>query len=289
MSKKTKRFLDTSVARPIILGSSFYREYFETAFEGSELYTSKFVQMEFRRSYVVAAIEFYFLLEMDTIPTIGDAFAIWSDKFQSGKLKAILQLTSPLFSAHKLDFTDPADKPKALTALGALIKRYEHKLWKYKDVGINTPRCARSTIAITTNGGLKKDLKRFIDLFQDTKGCRSKCTIDKFLLSRYRAKVDRYIQSATQLTTNEGTKGFKKIANNLQLIVSKDGRNCTCKMCEKIGDAIITLDSPESMSLEHTDLSFNQLCDLIGKKHQHHPSQPTVVKTRLLGAKKADK
>jgi hypothetical protein len=93
--------------------------------------------------------------------------------------------------------------------------------------------------------------------------------------------VDRYIQSASQLTTNEGVDGFKKIAKNLQLIVSKDGRNCTCKMCEKIGDAIITLDSPPSMSLEHTDFSFNQLCDLIGKKHQHHPSQPAVIKKRL--------
>jgi hypothetical protein len=139
MSKKTKRFLDTSVARPIILGSSAYREYFESAFEGSELYTSKFVQMEFRRSYIVGAIEFYFTLEMDTTPTIADAITIWSDNFQSSKLKAILQLVSQLFSANKLDFSDPADKPKALTALGALIKRYEHKLWKYKDVGINTP------------------------------------------------------------------------------------------------------------------------------------------------------
>jgi hypothetical protein len=280
MSKKTKRFLDTSVARPIIVGSSRYRQYFDDAFKDSELYTSPYVRMEFRRSYIVSAIGFYFVLDMDTTLTIADALTIWSDRFKSSELKAVLQLMSQLCNAHRLDSSDPDDKPKALTALGDLIKRYEYKLWKYKDVGVDTPRCARSAIAISSTGGsVKKDLKRFVDLFNDTSECRSKCRIDKFILSKHKATVDLYIRSADQLSTNADTKGFKKIAANLELIRSQNARNCTCKMCEKIGDFVIALDSPETMSLEHTDLSFNKLCDLIGKKHQLHPSQASVIRT----------
>jgi hypothetical protein len=106
---------------------------------------------------------------------------------------------------------------------------------------------------------------------------------------KHREKVDAYIKSAAQLLANKETKGFKNIVETLQLIVSEGAKSCSCKMCERIGDFIITLDSPESMSLEHTDLSFNQLCDLIRREHRHHPSQSAVIKEHLRDTKDTDK
>ena len=48
-------------------------------------------------------------------------------------------------------------------------------------------------------------------------------------------------------------------------------RACDCKRCEKIGDAIIALDAPRDLRLEHTDSSFDYLCPSIKQPHYKHP------------------
>ena len=46
----------------------------------------------------------------------------------------------------------------------------------------------------------------------------------------------------------------------------------------EIGDAIIALDAPRDMQLEHTDHSFDHLCPPIGQPHRKHPSEQHIVK-----------
>lgn len=74
--------------------------------------------LEMKRSYLMNIISFYFILRIETINTIGDALAFWSNRFKSSELKAILQLIPQLFSTHKLDFTSSQDQEKALQILG---------------------------------------------------------------------------------------------------------------------------------------------------------------------------
>lgn len=68
-----KHFLDTTVLRPMLLGVEQYRKYFKTQFNNDHLYVSKYVQMEFKRSYICSILDFYFHLNNPRINTIGDA------------------------------------------------------------------------------------------------------------------------------------------------------------------------------------------------------------------------
>ncbi|MHC5719954.1 MAG: hypothetical protein ACYTX0_49965, partial [Nostoc sp.] len=88
----TQHFLDTSVLRSLLLSTQAYKQYFESQFTDQPLYISNYVQMEMKRSYLINLISFYFVLRLETISNIGDAIALWSNRFKTSELKAILQL-----------------------------------------------------------------------------------------------------------------------------------------------------------------------------------------------------
>jgi hypothetical protein len=93
----SQHFLDTSVARSLLLATQTYKQYLTSQLENHPLYVSNYVQMEMKRSYLMNIISFYFILRLETINTIGDALAFWSNRFKSSELKAILQLVPQLF------------------------------------------------------------------------------------------------------------------------------------------------------------------------------------------------
>ncbi|MGH9851388.1 MAG: hypothetical protein ACREBD_16240 [Blastocatellia bacterium] len=121
-------------------------------------------------------------------------------------------------------------------------------------------------------------LRRFLEAFEDTTTCRSKCSIEDFILRRHRKEIESYIGQAEQLPNNQHSRGFIKIAGNLRDIVEKGGTACSCKKCESIGDTIIALQAPRTMRLEHTDNSFNHLCPPLNQSHYQHPSESAVAK-----------
>jgi hypothetical protein len=276
-----RHFLDSSVARPILLGTQAYKQYFASQFGDNPRYISTYVQMELKRSYLCNVIDFYFTLHMHTLQTIHDAFSLWSNKFKASELKAVLQLAADLFAGQHLDFTRPRDKATALHILGVYIRRVELKLRrKFKDIGKDSTRCARAAVPfIVELENMAAGFKQFVEAFNDVETCRARCRIDHFLLNRYRADVEAYIDQATKLPNNTNTRGFIAIAENLREILEKGGAACSCRRCERIGDAVIALDAPRNMQLEHTDHSFNHLCPPIDQPHQQHPSETQVVRT----------
>ena len=276
-----KHFLDTSVARPMLLGTRRYKAYFADEFGDESCYISKYVQMEFKRSYFSNVIAFYFHLHLESVPTIGDALKLWSNRYQGSALTALLQLAGDLFDSHRFDRTNPRDKQKALYALGRYIKRLEMKLrGKFKDIGVNSTRCARALVDFNVSlENMAEDFRRFIDEFDDVQGCRSRCVVDEFLINRNTAQLRSYVQTAAALPNNQANRGFKNIAKNLNEILQKGPVACTCKMCEKIGDVIIALETPRNMRLEHTDNSFNHLSPPLELNHKQHPSELKVVQS----------
>lgn len=110
MTKK-KYFLDTSAVRPVLVGSKIYKQYFKNQFKDGQMYDSQYLQMEFRRSYIRNILNFYFLLDMPHIETVGEALKIWSNKYKSSELKAIHQFIGDLLNAKQLGLDD---KKKAL-------------------------------------------------------------------------------------------------------------------------------------------------------------------------------
>jgi hypothetical protein len=274
-----ERFLDTSVARSLLLGTQVYKQYFESQFADQPLYISNYVLLEIKRSYLINLISFYFVLHLETINNIGDAIALWSNRFKTSELKAILQLIPQLFSTHQLNFSSSQDKEKALSILAIYIKRFELILRrKFNNINIDSTACARALVPL--NVDLKnpaEGLKQFADEFGDVKTCRSQCQIDQFLLVQYRSEIERLVEIASQLPKNTNTRGFINIANNLKEILATGAAACNCKRCEKIGDAVIALDAPRQMQLEHTDSSFDYLCPQINQPHYKHPSENRIV------------
>lgn len=311
-----EHFLDTSVARSLLLGTQTYKQYFESQFTDQPLSISNYVQMEIKRSYLINLISFYFVLRLETINNIGDAIALWSNRFKTSELKAILQLIPQLFSTHQLNFSSPQDKEKALSILGIYIKRFELILRrKFNNTNIDSTACARALVPLTIDLKNPADgLKQFADEFGDALGqrnepspnnptinrgasrstqegtasfsshspgdvktCRSKCQIDQFLLVQYRSEISRLVEQASKLPKNSNTRGFINIANNLKEILAVGADACSCKRCEKIGDAVIALNAPRNMRLEHTDNSFDYLCPTINQPHYKHPSENQIV------------
>ena len=275
-----EHFLDTSVAHPMLLGTTAYKRYFASQFGDDPCYISKYVQMEFKRTYLTNVIALYFTLDLPTMQTIGDAFAHWSNKFKTSELKAVIQLASQLFSTQMIDVTRVQDKSKALRELGRYIKRIELKLRrKFKDVGKDSTRCARALVPLKVEPeNMGEGFRQFIDAFDDVETCRSKCRIDDFILKRYQPQVEAYVKLAAKLPRDRANLGFISIADNPGQILKKGAMACSCKRCEHIGDAVIALDAARNMRLEHTDNSFNHLCPSIGQPHQQHPSAVQVVK-----------
>lgn len=272
-------FLDTSVTRSLLLAIQAYKQYLNSQLENHPLYVSNYVQMEMKRSYLMNIISFYFILRLETINTIGDALAFWSNRFKNSELKAILQLVPQLFSTHKLDFTSSQDKEKALQILGIYIKRFELILRKkYANTGQDATACARAVVPLKVDlKNMALGLKQFADDFGDVETCRSRCQIDQFLLECYRSEIEAYIQQASQLPRNNSTRGFIKAINNLKEVLEQGATACSCKRCEKIGDAVIALDAPRSIRLEHTDNSFDYLCPPIGQPHHKYPSENQIL------------
>lgn len=275
-------FLDTSVLRSLLLGSETYKKYLREELNNRTPYVSKYIQMEIRRSFLLNLISFYFVLRLPTISTLDDAISFWNNQYRTSKLKALIQFTPALIdliNAHKLSSSNPDDKDKILYVIGLYIKQFERLLRKkFPDIGKDATRCTRALIPLNVKlDAIADGLKQFLEEFEDTQACREKCRVSDFLLVDFRLEVEEYVQQALQLKKNQDNQGFVKVAANLQKILEGGAKACSCSKCEKIGDAVIALDAPRTMQLEHIDRSFNYLCPPIGQPHCLHPSENQII------------
>lgn len=280
-AKQEKYFLDTSVLRPVLLGSKTYRKYFEEQFKNGRRYVSDYVLMEFKRSYLRNVLNFYFMLDMPSIETVGDAFVCWSNKFKSSELKAILQFVGQLADTFKFNVSDPKDKQKILRQIGLYVKRVEIKSRKvFKNIGKNETDCHRAKVPFQSqsDSNMTEMFRNFLQEFNDKTACRSKCSIATFFLNRYQDQVKDFIKYADKLPNPGKTenKGFIKIISKLK--ETQGEKDFSCHLCEAIGDAVIVLESPRDIRLEHTDYSFDHLCPIINQPHYKHPSETSILK-----------
>lgn len=275
-----KYFVDSSIAQLMLLGTNAYKNYLNNQFADGSVYISKYVQMEIKRSCIVPMIQFYFVLDMPSIGGIDDALAFWRNKFSGREIKAVTGLVSQLISVHEMRDLDSRDKGDALRRVGFVIKRIEAALRrKFVDIGTNTTRCTRAQISIVTSEtesqSLSDQLRNFITRFEDVDSCRNHCRIDDFLLNRFQQEVKQAIGRAESLSNRKSpqNKGFVEICNNLNKIVERGAKACSCRICGNIGDAVITLETPRTMRLEHTDYAFDQLCAIVNQPHYRHLSE----------------
>lgn len=276
-------YLDTSVLRSLLLGTETYRNYLQQALDARSPQISNYVQMEMRRSFLINIIAFYFIVSLETIPTLNDAISFWNNEFRTGRLKAFIQFLpelTTLIHANQLDSSNPDDKEKILYLIGLYIKRFELILRrKFPNAGQDATACTRALIPLQIKlDDMAQGLKAFLEQFEDTKTCREQCRIDRFLLEDHRRSLETYIQQAAQLKPSKENKGFVEIATSLQTILEGGAKVCSCAKCAKIGDAVIALDAPRTMQLEHSDRAFDYLCPPIEQPHHLHPSENQIIR-----------
>ena len=280
-TQPTAHFLDTSVLRSMLLGSKAYRAYFEQQFGDEPQYVSDYVLMEFRRSYVRNILNFYFVLALPSIETIGDALTFWSHTFKTSELKAVLQFAGQIITTFELDNEHPGDKEKALREIGRYVKRLEIKLRRtFENIERNETDCQRAKILLLSRqeSDMTEMFRYFLEEFNDVGNCRSRCAVASFFLKRCKKQVDAFLEYAEALPHpgKAEHKGFVKIAN--QLRNAQDEQDFSCRLCEAIGDAVIALETPRDMRLEHTDHAFDHFCSILTQPHQKHPSEIAIVK-----------
>ena len=274
-SRGDKHFLDTSALRPLLLASAQYRAHLKAQFGTNPPYISIYVQMEVRRSFIRAAVAFHAILQMPTISSVYDALSLWSNEFKSSRLRAIPPIIYGLMEAHSVDLKSSQDKEKLSSALASYIIRFESKLRRsFTDPGQDTTRCTRALVPLRFYADdITRGLQEFAEQFDDTKNCRANCSIDHVLLRRYVDEAKDFVRLAESISENDDNRGFRAIAKNLAAILEKGPIACSCSRCEKIGDAVIALETPRQMLLEHLDNSFNQLCPPINQRHRQHVSE----------------
>jgi hypothetical protein len=277
-------FLDTSVLRSLLLGTETYRNYLQQALDSRSPHVSNYVQMEMRRSFLINIIAFYFIFSLEAIPTLNDAISFWNNEFKTSRLKAFIQFLpelTTLIHANQLDSSNPDDKERILYLIGLYIKRFELILRrKFPNAGQDATACTRALIPLQIKlDAMTQGLKIFLEKFEDTKTCREQCRIDQFLLDEHRISLETYIQQAAELKQRKENKGFIEIASSLQVILEGGAKACSCARCGKIGDAVIALDAPRTMQLEHNDRSFDYLCPPIEQPHRLHPSENQVIRS----------
>ena len=269
-----KCFLDTSFVVPWLTGRQDYKNYLRESVAGSSLYVSDYVLMEFRRTLICPMVEFWLDLQKPENPNVTDAILSWREKFQNRKLKAILGLTVNLTSDRDLDLEDPSHKERASRHIDRYIRRlWSQTLRKLKNVGRDRTRCSRAAVRII-------DLRSFYNDFNATRECRAKCHVGSSFLRHYLTELQCLVRKADGLKQNSETRGFCKIAERVQWILQGGENRCTCSKCGGIGDAIIALDAPHDMCIEHLDHSFDYLCD--ARSHRKHPCQSAYMKSLAL-------
>ena len=275
---KIELFLDTSVARTRLLGIPAYQEMFKKEFGGRKPNVSSYVVMEFRRSLINNLISFFFLLEMNHIQTLGEAFQVWHNNFRPQNLKAVIQVINEIFKTKGFNLDDQRDKAKGQRVLADVIWRIELKFKKYfKLIQCDKTKCARGIVPLHFSSDLSEQrnlFKAFQESFCDTEACRNKCKIDAYFLTHNRTSIDKIIEKSQTLGKSNPA---YKIGQHLQEVIDKNGGNCTCKFCGYVGDSVIAIDMPQSMRLEHIDNAFDYLCEYLEKKHKKYPSEMAFV------------
>jgi len=272
-------YLDTSIIHRHLFGTSLYQKYLNKEFKGNKLHVTNYILMEFRRGFLINLIEFYYTLNLNTIYSADDALKLWSNRFQLRSHKNIELFVSDLIKERGIDKELNSDKVKLSIFIADYIKRINRKILRiYKNDVIDNTNCSRAKVNFKFNiRDSYEYLKKIKIDFNDVKKHRKKCSIDKVIFSKNRAALNNFIANKASYSGSQAD-GFKKICDNLQLILNGGKDKLTCQKCSKIGDAVIALSCPKKYSLNHIDYSFDYLCSLLNKKNTKHPSENELHK-----------
>lgn len=228
--------------------------------------------MEIIRGYLIPCINFYFTFKMPTVESISDALSLWNQKFNAREIKAVTSMFASLLSKNDFDFNSLKEKDKAAFRIGEYIRRLIGSIpYKFTDIGQETKLCSKTSTNLDFNPvDIDTSFKNFLNQFGSNKS--AECNIETFL-QRHKKEIDSVLKSNTIKLENSQPEGFTKICE----VLLKEYK-CNCSTCAKLGDLIIAIIAPSIMRIEHTDYSFDYLCEALNKNHFRHESEVAIMK-----------
>jgi hypothetical protein len=253
MSKRGGKFLvDTSMV-PAAVAFSTPRQIarFREVTDGGALFSSIYTRMEFIRRWVSPLISLAGMAAQ--YRDVSGFFTYISQSFSPRDLKSYIQMVGDGWEDLKsAKSTAELSERFALQAVG-LMKRFE------KRMAPGVPNKCGCQI-----GGLKlkvdfnapmKDLTAFVVAFETVV---RDCAINRFLNLQNSVGTAAKLISHTALDKVDAVKALREFREKDKWI--------TCKECKQIGDVIIALEQPKSLTLIHGDKkSFPAIAAVLGK------------------------
>lgn len=271
---KEKHFIDTSVLRPILISPPGVKEYYKSKLSGDK-YICDYVNMEFLRGYIKSAINFYLLLSMSQYDSFSAALNVWANKFEIRKVKNIQQMVSNLIEANECF----DDKEKSKRVLADYIRRLIGKLHTgFKKIEHDSTYCTKGKIDLNYDPkNIKECFLSFEEALSDNNQYKQ-CNISDFIKDQYRKEIHEIVEKADDVSGSHSRNkdGFNKIVEKLKELSEKKN-GITCAFCANLGDVVISLLSDPEWTLEHTDYSFDHLCEILNKKHRRHPNDTKII------------
>ncbi len=275
-SPSPKSFFDTSIVHKIQLGASQIQGHLRASIP-PKWYVNNYVRMEFYRRSLAVWIHLYFESAEPKYKTFGDAWKVYSEGFGRESKTAVAVLTSMEVDGYS--FSKNEDKNLCRQKLQDYI--YSMALQfalTFTDTGIDPTHCARLRYVLKLPDDPEErdnQLLTFAAIFRNEVECRSRCSISNlFTSTAHRSKMDA-VSAAT--AKGDTAKKLKKIQNAIET-ASKDTGAITCKLCSKMGDALIAVSLDTSWKLHSLDSVHTPICDALKLESQIHPSDSALAK-----------
>lgn len=266
---KEKHFLDTTVLRALLTSEKKVKDYYTSCLTGQK-YICKYIRMEYFRGFIANCIQFYFLLTMPSVGTLAEAISIWSNKFGSRKPKNILTMISNLLNQGGIKNS----KQRMEKRLADYIRRLISKTYSnFSSIGNDATHCIKGRIKMAFNPkDIDTSFHGFLDAVSD-KEAHLKCKVEKFLKQTHVSELSKLVEKK-DIKLEAKKDGFNKLVERIPTIQET---KITCAYCSKLGDLIIALIYSKEWQLEHTDYSFDYICEILKKRHFRHSNDTKLL------------
>lgn len=266
-----KSFLDTSVAYKLQVGTSLHKENL-TASIPLDWYVNNYVQMEYYRTCLLHWVWLYFESGEDFHRTFGDALNSYAEGFGRQAKSAMSAVAS--MELDGFSFSLPEDKEYCRERLQDFIFTMAFQFREaFKNTGKDPTRCARvpHPIALPEDPNERQQVLRAVSMtYGNETECRSKCEINHlFEREPYKSSMERVSGISVNSTALERIRGAISRAQ-------QDPDAITCRLCGRMGDAIIACCVDRAWKLHSLDSAHGPISEAVGLQCEIHPSNRAV-------------
>ena len=243
--KASKFLLETSVQIDKII-NSHVRKQIDAIKPQGNLRSSYFVFYEFKAGLIKNLINFYFLVE---ITGLSQAIFQWQDSFKPREVKGALVALGVILNLEQTISEDDA-LPRLEAVIMYIFNNFESDI-QNKQVGdfVNDP-------IVKYKIESRADFQGFLDLYK-----QRKCIPLNSFFQKNSGSLDK-ILSAEKLDNLKN----KTLPIKLKDIKSNPKKANKYHVNKAVGDAVISIDTPNSYTLVTLDTDYNILCGSLGKE-----------------------